>query len=275
MNAIPQRAAWQDRANPTRAALEEALRLNMPAFPCRLPDKRPTCPHGFKDATAVPDELRQLWRNHPGQLVGVPTGDPSGLFVIDVDSTRHEEAQDWLERHSPYLPDTRHHATKSGGVHLLFKHQQGLKNTASRLAKGVDTRGEGGYIIWWPFHLGLGAGHYFGPIAALPDWIFEALQPPPPVTSCIRPDWSFRHSFSGAPEAKVQGVLNAVAAASIGERNHLLFWGACRITEMIVRRELGSMEGSRSFQALNMLGLKIGLTEREISRTIQSATVPR
>ena len=156
-----QRAAWQDRANPIRAALEEALRLNMPAFPC-LPDKRPATPSGFKDATADPDELRQLWRQYPGQLVGVPTGEASGLFVVDVDSAKHEEAQDWLERHSPSIPDTRHHATKSGGVHLLFEHRPGLKNTASKLAKGVDTRGEGGYIVWWPFHLGLGGGHYFG-----------------------------------------------------------------------------------------------------------------
>jgi Bifunctional DNA primase/polymerase, N-terminal len=40
-------------------------------------------------------------------LIGVPTGEASGLFVIDVDSARHEEATDWLERWSPHLPETR------------------------------------------------------------------------------------------------------------------------------------------------------------------------
>jgi Bifunctional DNA primase/polymerase, N-terminal len=50
---------------------------------------------------------------HPGKLVGVPTGEASGLFVIDVDSGRHVEAQDWLKRVSPDLPPTRQHATKA------------------------------------------------------------------------------------------------------------------------------------------------------------------
>jgi hypothetical protein len=105
-------------------ALTEALRLcayNTPAFPCRA-DKRPACPNGFKNATADPNELRELWRQFPGSLVGVPTGEPSGIFVIDVDSARHDEANDWLEQQSPYLPETRRHDTVSGGVHLLFKH---------------------------------------------------------------------------------------------------------------------------------------------------------
>lgn len=81
-------------------ALGEALRLcsyKTPSFPC-LPDKRPACPHGFKDATADPDKLRELWQQYPGSLVGVPTGQASGIFVIDVDSARHDEANDWLER---------------------------------------------------------------------------------------------------------------------------------------------------------------------------------
>jgi hypothetical protein len=204
-------------------------------------------------------------------LIGVPTGETSGLFVVDVDNGRHEEANDWLERHSPYLPETRHHATKSGGVHLLFKHRAGLRNTASKLAKGVDTRGEGGYIIWWPFHLGPGFGHYFAPVEPLPDWMVEALLPP--IASCIRPDLRFSQTFTGTPNNKVQGVLNAVAQAHKGERNHLLFWGACRIAEMIASHELGSMEATRCLQALNMVSLKVGLSAREIARTINSAMV--
>jgi Bifunctional DNA primase/polymerase, N-terminal len=258
-------APWQDRLNPAPAALAEALRLNLPAFPCGA-DKRPVCPHGFKDAVADPNKLRELWERHPGPLVGVPTGDPSGIFVIDIDSGRHDEAEDWLERHSPYLPETRQHATKSGGWHLLFRHRPGLKNTAGKLAKGVDTRGEGGYIIWWPFHLGLSAPHKFdAPTAELPNWICEALNPPRIVQL---PRAKFDKSVASN---KVQGVLNAVAQELEGNRNGILFWAACTIRDMIANREIGDMEGARSFGALNIVAQKTGLSAREVARTIQSA----
>jgi hypothetical protein len=271
MSAASPRAAWEDRANPTRAAMEEALRLNHPAFPCRS-DKRPATPNGFKAATSDPDGIRQLWRDYPGPLIGVPTGEASGLFVVDIDSGRHEEANDWLERHSPYLPDTRHHATKSGGVHLLFKHRAGLRNTTNRLAIGVDTRGEGGYIIWWPLCLGLCAGHHFGPIEPLPDWMVEALLPPKPKITFTGP--TFGKSI-GEPNAAVQGILNKVAQAREGNRNGILFWGARCIRDMVARRELGRMEAGQSLLALHRISLQTGLSAREIARTIQSAMVRR
>ena len=259
-------APWEDRANPTRAALGEAVRLGLPAFPCR-PDKRPACPRGFKDATSDPEALTQLWRQYPGHLVGVPTGESSGIFVVDVDSAKHVEAQEWLECQSPQLPDTREHRTKSGGLHILFKHRPGLKNTTSRLAKGVDTRGEGGYIIWWPFHLGLSAHNRLVELADVPDWICTALNPPSPRVV----ELPYRPSFGkapGEPNNKVQGVLNAVGQAHEGNRNSILYWGACVIRDMFLNREIGNTEGATAFKALEYASLKAGLSAREIQRTI-------
>jgi hypothetical protein len=268
MSAI---APWQDRAAPARGALSEALRLRLPVFPCNA-DKSPTTPNGFKNATADPDGIRQLWRDHPGPLIGVPTGEISGLFVLDIDSARHEEANDWLERHSPYLPETRRHQTKSGGLHFLFKHPGGLRNSQSKLAPGVDTRGEGGYIIWWPLCLGLCAGHNFRPIAPLPDWLLAALLPPPIPSKVKFLNPTFGDPV-GQPRAAVQGVLNAVASAREGNRNSILYWGACCIRDMIANRQIGSSEGAVSFYALTSVATHLGLSQREIARTIQSAVV--
>src|SRR5262245_38014924 len=172
--------------------LAEALKLagtGIPCFPCRA-SKRPACPHGFKEATINPDELRQLWRRSPGVLVGVPTGEQSGIFVLDIDSARHSEAAVWLSHCASHLPDTRRHRTRSGGLHFLFQHHVGLKSSVSRLAVGVDTRGSGGFIIWWPAHLGLTADHHFAPLAPVPDWLIVALTPTPPtpVSYGPRPD---------------------------------------------------------------------------------------
>ena len=51
------------------ASLSEALRLmreGLPSFSC-LADKHPATPHGFKDATAEPDQLRESLGSLPSR----------------------------------------------------------------------------------------------------------------------------------------------------------------------------------------------------------------
>jgi Bifunctional DNA primase/polymerase, N-terminal len=258
--------------NSPEAALDEALRLaayGLPCFPCLLPKKRPTCKRGFKDATADADALRELWRQSPGDLVGVPTGEPSGLFVVDIDSARHPEAGDWLERNRVRLPETRQHQTISGGLHLIFKHP-GMGNTTSKLARGVDTRGDGGYIIWWPAHLDLGAKHKLVPSAPVPGWLIEALQPPR-VIPFPRALVHMPRTDDAMTRRKLEGLIAAVAGAREGERNSLTFWAACRVHEMIDNGELSKPEASDALTAIALAAERAGLAPFEIRRTINSA----
>jgi Bifunctional DNA primase/polymerase, N-terminal len=159
-------------------ALRAALGLaatGVPVFPC-LADKRPATPHGFKDATTDPDRIRALWGQHPGELVGVPTGAVSGFDVLDLD-VKHAEATTWWREHCRRIPSTRMHHTRSGGLHLLFKHDDGMKCSAGKIALGVDTRANGGYVIWWP-----AAGFLeFSclPGAPWPGWILAEFRPRP------------------------------------------------------------------------------------------------
>ncbi len=255
----------QDHDTPAAVALEQALTLaatGIPCFPC-LPSKRPACRHGFKDATADPDELRQLWRGSLGVLVGVPTGEASGFFVLDIDSGRHPEAAAWLTRYAPRLPDTRRHHTRSGGLHLLFQHRAGLKSTASRLAHGVDTRGDGGFIIWWPA-CGLDIEHRAA-LAPVPDWLAAALNPPPPVLVSYNP------RVDASAPGRLEGIIALVAGAREGERNQLTFWAACRIHDMLAERELDYAAGSNALAALVEAASRTGLPIIEIRRTIASA----
>jgi hypothetical protein len=248
-------------------ALQDALRLahyGRPSFPC-LDNKKPACPNGFKDATADPEKLRELWQKHPGPLVGVPTGDASGLFVVDVDCGRHDEANDWLEAVSDRLPETRWHATQSGGWHILFKQRGGLRNTASKLARGIDTRGDGGYIIWWPFHLGPGK-HRLDHFADVPEWLYEQLVERPRVPIVYRPPLSL-----SAPSAKVRGLLNATSSAPEGQRNCILFWSANRLREMATWGEISESQFQNACSNLVQAGVSIGLPRCEAERTIASA----
>ncbi|WP_172293382.1 bifunctional DNA primase/polymerase [Pseudoruegeria sp. HB172150] len=82
--------------------------------------------------------------------IGVPMGERSGLFAFDLDSYKEgNEADNWLK--SRDLPPTRKHSTMSGGEHWIYRLPKefcDLPSTGGSLARGLDTRGEGGYIVW-------------------------------------------------------------------------------------------------------------------------------
>src|ERR1051326_7103409 len=126
----------------------------LPIFPCYA-NKRPACEHGFHDATTEPHRIAELWNGRTGVLIGVPTGEASGISVIDVDRHWPGESE---------LPPTRVHETKSGGRHYIFRHRPGLRCSQGLIASGVDVRASGGYVIWWP---AAGFGIEDKPIA---DW---------------------------------------------------------------------------------------------------------
>ena len=140
---------------PVEAAFGAALTLiqtGYTVFPCG-DDKRPSCPGGFKAATRDRDELIRLWSDYPGVLVGMPTGPANGTAVLDIDPS-HGEAGAWCEAHRGMLPPTFSYATRRGGEHLWFRWSEGLRNSEGRIAKGIDVRGDGGYVIYWPAHGG-------------------------------------------------------------------------------------------------------------------------
>jgi hypothetical protein len=67
-----------------RAALPYARR-GVPVFPFRTLGKAPLTPNGHLDATREERPVRAWWGRWPFANVGVPTGEKSGLLVLDVD----------------------------------------------------------------------------------------------------------------------------------------------------------------------------------------------
>jgi bifunctional DNA primase/polymerase-like protein len=239
-------------------------RQGVPVFPCRCNDKRPLTMNGFKDATTDPNIVKKLWLDWPRAYIGVPTGEK--FVVVDVD-LQHEEAHRWYEANRARLPLTRTHTTKSGGRHLLFAPNAKVGCSTSKLAPHVDTRGTGGYIIWWPA-CGLEVLHR-QVLQPVPGWVVEALAPPP--SNVIQfPVW--KTSAVANSSARVQGIIAAVVKAREGERNSMLFWAACVVRDMLLDRELDSESGRQVFAALAEASGRTGLTASEIKRTIVSAT---
>lgn len=247
-------------------ALGAALRLaerGFLVFPCQAETKRPHTAQGFKNASNDPKTVCAWWKQWPDALVGVPAGEK--FVVLDLD-LQHIEAQGWYAHAN--LPITRKHVTRSGGRHLLFKPRADFKCSAGKIATGVDTRGGGGYIIWWPAH-GYDVLHA-GALVDVPEWLMLRLNPPLPRPRPISILRSPRRSNGQIPNG-LHGVIAVVVEAREGERNARTFWAACRIFAMLGKGELDLGMAAGALDALTEAAKQSGLTPAEINRTITSA----
>jgi putative DNA primase/helicase len=111
---------------------------------CQNPAKHPRTQNGLNDATSDPEQIRQWWAQWPDANIGIRTGEISGLVVVDID-TRHGATLDTVRP----IPPTAQVRTGSGGWHLYFRYPVGLdiRNSNSKIAKGVDIRANGGYVV--------------------------------------------------------------------------------------------------------------------------------
>lgn len=216
MNTVPGTDA-ADHDDLIQTARNLARNCNLPVFAVKA-DKKPATYNGFKDATRDPAAIARMFNRPNAALIGIPTGAASGLDVLDVD-VKHDAARAWLAMAETTIPPTRTYRTLSGGVHLYFRHTEGVVNTQSKLARGVDTRGTGGYIIYW-FAAGFECLDPTPPVP-WPSWLLTTLLRPPAPPPLPAP--GRRYTGNGArPQAMVSRALERVAGAAEGHRHHTL-----------------------------------------------------
>jgi hypothetical protein len=233
---------YHEKNNPTRAdVLRAALAYaerGIPVFPCKPGGKEPLTPRGFKDASTDASRITAWFNRWPNANLGIPTGERSGLLVLDVDQPAGLDA---LEAEHGELPATLTHSTGSGGMHYLFKFPPGEKISisAGKLATGVDTRGEGGYIVAPP-------SRFKRPyevlnrlaLAAPPGWLLEALRRPQSAAhggaaaEIGTENGTKRQNKHSRPSKEATGShLSATADGPIpdGQRNETLFKYGCAL----------------------------------------------
>lgn len=216
-------------------------------------DKRPALKDWPTRASRDSDTIMKLWRAHPAPLVGIATGLASRISVLDI-YAKHDVAQLWWRTHYVRLLPTRVYSTRSGGLHLYFRHCNGIRNSQGRICEGVDTRGDGGYVVsWWC------AG-------------FECKDPSPPAPW---PEWLTAKAPAAVPyraqrtsrshnDAAYFGIIERVTRAREGERNGVLYWAARRCLERgILDRQVEA--------CLTVAATEAGLPKTEAQRTIASA----
>lgn len=110
---------------------------------CESQGKHPRTQHGFKDATTDESQIKKWWEMWPDANLAIPTGEVSGISVVDIDSPHGEGS---YKRHLASLPQSRMHATPNDGKHILFLYNDQLRQGGA-FWPGIDTRNDGGYIV--------------------------------------------------------------------------------------------------------------------------------
>jgi hypothetical protein len=134
-------------------------------------------------STRDPKHITEWWKRWPDDLICLDCG-KSKIAVIDADSVDghgidgHATLAD-LEFENEFLPDTLMAETPSKGKHYLFNDPDGkMRNTASLLGPGVDTRGVGGMIVLAPSVVkGKGAYRWLNKLqrAEVPHWVIDKI----------------------------------------------------------------------------------------------------
>lgn len=252
-----------------------------PVFPLRHAGKEPDTAHGFKDATTEAGQLRSWWGGAgTARGIGLATGAPSGVWVLDLDGQPGLRSVQALEATHGALPTTLCTRTGGGGLHLFWRMPAGraVRNRTA-VEPGIDVRGTGGYVVLPP------SGHPSGQayawvdeaveVAEAPGWLLDLVAPLPRPAPPPAPQG--RSGGSGPatvtnPRAYARAALaravDAVRGAGEGGRNDTLNREAHAISRFVSGGWLARADVEADLQ---LAAEGVGLKPAEARKTIASA----
>lgn len=275
----------------------------VPVFPCRAADeatdtydhdtgeeiilkaKTPLVSNGFKGASKNLRVTGILWDRNPTAMVGIPTGEQLGAWVLDVDVHKDDdgnvingyETLSALEAQHGELPVTATARTAGGGEHRYFKYVPGVRNRG-KLGRGLDVRGSGGYVIapgsvtaegkeyvWLDYD-----GEGLPPLADAPAWLLELVLPAAPQATASTP-YAYRGGEHEAyVERAVQAELEALASAPPGGRGFAVNASAFKLGTLVGAGVLSRSEAEAGlFDAAYANGVVAKDGESEIRKKIK------
>ena len=275
-------------------ALDTALeyaRRGWPVLPCHAPTpygrcscghhqcssigKHPRLQHGLREASSDESAVSRWWARWPDANVAVLTGSVSGLVVLDVDR-RHggDRTLEALVARHGRLPRTATVQT-GDGVHLYFAHpgQRIGNDSGQRLGRGLDVRGDGGYVLAPPSLHASGRRYLrlepMNFIAPLPTWMIEELTreritPSPSVNGGKR---LVNGDASAWARTALEGEVQRVCSAVEGTRNITLNRAAFSLGQIVAS---GLLDRGAVETELADAAHRVGLSDRETKLTIQS-----
>jgi len=222
-----------------------------------------TC-HGFYAATVDPHRIHAMTHAVPGGLLAIRTGATSGLVVVDIDPGHGGRVQ------ADLMPPTLYVVTGSSGLHLYYRHPSTpILNSQSRVAPGIDVRGDGGYVVAppsihprtrRPYRWGTG-----GEPVEMPPPLLAACQPAAAVTVHTRRNGAHPAGGISCPEALLAAIVGAVTRAPEGRRRTTLYGSARGVARMVAADVLTRRA---AWEALTAAGRAAGQSDREIRTAI-------
>lgn len=115
---------------------------------CGQPGKHPRQSGWTRKASTDIGQIRKWWKQWPAANIGIVTGQPSDVVVVDVDAKSGGlETLDELFADYPELNSTYSVRTGGGGWHFYFgRPAAALKNRVGALP-GIDLRAENGCVV--------------------------------------------------------------------------------------------------------------------------------
>lgn len=247
---------------------------------CENPGKHPATPNGLKDATRDFDIIESMWPEGAHRGLAIATGEPSGVWALDIDGREALDRLLDLQSELGKIPTTVTSRT-SRGFHLLFQMptEGDVRNSASKVAPGIDVRGTGGYIIiepsghasGIPYSWAKGRGPEELAAAEAPRWLLDLVQKhpraePPPDLPDINPGQS--HGTRYVQAAIEAECLELASLPPDSCRNETLNRAAYSLSRFIVS---GEADAAGIRRALTYAARACGLPQWEIDRTLKSA----
>lgn len=244
-------------------------------FPCRPRAKEPLTPRGYLDASRDPAQLRRWWTDEPEANLAVATGAISALVVVDVDGPRGRASWAALEREHGAAPTLRQITGRpDGGSQLLYAYPGHVEvGCRTGFLPGLDVRGDGGYVLLPPSIHPSGQRYWWldrGVPRAMPRWLLEAITPPAPVKTMVKPGRPVRPVSLDAAEryldAALERACEAVRGLGRGGRATGLYHHASCIGELVAG---GALDYEFAQGLLVEAALATGLPEREAIRQVK------
>ncbi|WP_327097156.1 bifunctional DNA primase/polymerase [Nocardia vinacea] len=266
------------------AALTAAAR-GWCVFPL-VPGRKTPAIRSWEDhATSDPVAVHRFWAPAARYNVGVATG-RSGLVVVDLDDdlVRDSPHESSGKRHGldtfaalasgvgAVFPDDTFAVATPSGLHLYFRAPAGfgLRNTAGRLGRLIDTRAHGGYVVA-PGSI-VGGRRYRilrdTQVMALPQWLAHRLMPAPPPTAT--PPMQLPSTRADAYlRAILDGESRKVARAQVGSRHDALLRAAVTLGRLVAAGELAESMAHAVLEHASAQHLGVAdYAEKEVRRTI-------